>query len=154
MIDRIFRFALQTLLVSFILVVITSIVFVVDGLRDVEGHADVAVVPGHAELERGDPWAVVQPRVDRVIQLYRANVCPMIIVSGSDKNGYNEVGKMIQYLEGQGVPSSAIIGDEEGIDTRKMALQWVEIMKAQNFNSVMIVTDYYQVTRLKLALRQ
>jgi len=155
MIDRVIQFIYRAVWVAIIIFMLTAIALVYDGLRNPGGHADLAIVPGHAEMESGDPWVNVQARLDKAIELYQANTFSTILVSGAEKTTDNyEAGSMVQYLEGKGIPSTAIIGDEGGDDTQEMAIRWAAKIKEHNFTSVMLVTNYYQITRLKVALWQ
>jgi vancomycin permeability regulator SanA len=155
MIERLIQFIYRLVWAVIIVLAATAAAMVWDGLRDSGEHADLAIVPGHAEMETGEPWGIVQARLDRAIELYKANKFTTILVSGSEKaSDYYEAGSMVQYLEGKGVPSSAIIGDEGSGDTQEMVGRWVAKIKEGKFTSVMVVTHYYQVTRLKLALWQ
>jgi vancomycin permeability regulator SanA len=155
MIDRVIQFIYRGVWVAILIFALTAVGLVCDGLRNSGDHADLAIVPGHEEMESGDPWSNVQARLDKAIELYQANKFSTILVSGAEKTAdYYEAGSMVQYLEGKGIPSSAIMGDEGGGDTQEMAARWAGKIKERNFTSVMIVTNYYQVTRLKMALGQ
>ncbi len=155
MFDRIIQFIYRSVWTALVLFAVSAVVLVVDGLRDIGDRVDLAIVPGYTDMESGEPWANVQPRLDKVIQLYQAGKFTTVLVSGSVKKGdYYEAGNMVQYLESKGVPSSAIIGDEGNGDTQTTTHRWVGVMKDRNLTSVMVVTTYYQVTRLKLALWQ
>jgi vancomycin permeability regulator SanA len=155
MIDRVIQFIYRGVWFAIFTFLLTAGVIVADGLRNSGEHADLAIVPGHAEIESGDPWVNVQARLDKAIELYQANKFSTILVSGAEKTtDYYEAGAMVQYLEGKGIPSSAIIGDEGGPDTQEMAIRWAAKIKEHNFTSVMLVTNYYQITRLKVALWQ
>ena len=60
---------------------------------------------------------------------------------------------MAEYLEAHGLPSSAIITYNQGEEsTQETARIVAEIMKSHQFQSVMIISDYYRITRTKLAL--
>ena len=155
MIDRVIQFIYRAVWIAILIFALTAAVLICDGLRDSGEHADLAIVPGHAEMESGDAWSNVQARLDKAIELYQANKFSTILVSGAEKAGdYYEAGSMVQYLEGKGIPSSAIMGDEGGGDTQEMTGRWAGKIKERNFTSVMIVTNYYQVTRLKMSLWQ
>jgi vancomycin permeability regulator SanA len=152
MLDRLIQIITRLFWVAFLVFVMTAAVMVYDGQRNSAGHADLAIVPGHGEMETGEAWSNVQPRLDLAIQLYQDNKISMILVSGAEKTAdYYEAGSMVQYLEGKGIPSKAIMGDEGSGDTREMVGRWLARIKEGNFTSVMIVTNYYQITRLKLA---
>jgi uncharacterized SAM-binding protein YcdF (DUF218 family) len=96
---------------------------------------------------------VSEPRLDRVIQLYNEGEFPFIVVSVStDAGTRDELPAMAKYLERHGIPSNAIFEDHGGKTTQDIARDMAKIMKSHGFQSVMVVTDYYHMTRAKLAL--
>ncbi len=137
----------------------TAAWIIFDGLSDEGVKADVALVPGYGGAAPG----MENSRLDRVAQLYNGGEFPFVIVSGSMRRGSGASGEadtalerptaMAQYLESKGVPANAVIViDHGGETTEETARDVAEIMKQHDFHSVMIVTDYYHVTRTKLAL--
>jgi hypothetical protein len=77
------------------------------------------------------------------VQLYNQGEFPFVIVGGSTSP---------EYLESRGIPSSAIIEAHGSGTTQGNAREVAQIMKSHQLQSVMIVSDYYQITRTKLAL--
>jgi uncharacterized SAM-binding protein YcdF (DUF218 family) len=158
---RLFKLIFQLVAAALVIFLFTAVWIVFDGLTDQGGKADVALVTGHAELAEGK---AEQARLDRVIALYKDQEFPFIVVSGATGrstiaiNGNTGIftddrpAKMAKYLESQGIPSSAIIEDQRGKNTQETAKNMAQIMKSHQFQSVMVVTDYYHVTRMKLAL--
>jgi uncharacterized SAM-binding protein YcdF (DUF218 family) len=147
---RLFRFIFQlvTLAVFIFLCITAWIVF--DGLTDSGQKADCALVTGHLEAPSGQ---AVQPRLDRVVKLYNDGAFPVVIVSVATMPGANnEAGTIVTYLETHGVPPGGVIETRRSESTQETARLVSEIMKSRGFQSVMIVTDYYHVTRVKLAL--
>ncbi len=158
---RLFNLIFQLIAAALIIFLFTALWIVFDGLTDLGNKADVVLVTGHAELAESK---AEQARRDRVVKLYNDGEFPFIIVSGSTSrstttiNGgtgvftYDEPAAMAKYLESQGIPSNVIIEDHRAETTQDVARDVAHIMKAHRFKSVMIVTDYYQVTRMKLEL--
>jgi uncharacterized SAM-binding protein YcdF (DUF218 family) len=141
-----FVFQLATGCLGFVAITVVWIVF--DGLNDEGEHADVALVAGHGE----DPGAR-RAWLDRVARLYKDGEFPRIIVSAASSGGaYDEQTAITGYLEQRGVPSSAIIDDTGAANLGEMARDVADIMQTRELHSIMIVTDYYRTTRLKLAL--
>jgi vancomycin permeability regulator SanA len=152
MLDKLIQFISRLFWVVLLIFAMTVGVMVYEGLQDSPGHADLAIVPGHTEMDSGDAWEIVQARLDKAITLYQDNKISMILVSGSEKTSdYYEAGSMVQYLEAKGVPSKAIMGDEGSGDTPEMVGRWLVKIKEGKFTSVMLVTHYYQISRLKVA---
>ena len=154
MFRRLLRLIFQLVVLALVIFSLTATWIIFDGLTDLGEKADVAVVPGHGELRNGVPEPGLQARLDRAVQLYDAGEFPVIAVCGVTRfNGYNEPESMAHYLEAHGVAAGAIIEIHQGSHTEDGARALAAIMKAREFHSVMVVTDYYHVTRLKLALR-
>ena len=147
---RLFRWIFQLLALVLIVFVLTAAWLICDGLNDMGDHADVALVcaPG----DQQDNKALMETRLDRVVQLYNDEKFPAIVVSGAGSRS-DEAGTMGRYLKAHGVPAEAVIEDRRGDSTQDTARNLAEIMKLRHLHSVMIVTDYYHITRTKLALR-
>ena len=76
----------------------------------------------------------------------------MIIVSGRNgKEGVDEATVMAEYLQNHAVPAENIIVDSEGKTTEKTVLNTVAMMKKNNFRSVMVISQYFHISRAKLA---
>ena len=149
-----FSLLFRLIALAFLVFVGTSIWIVYDGLYDQGEHADAAVVPGSAVRHDGAPAPVLRARLDRAIELYRLGKFPLIIVSGANHLGdYNESASMKDYLQAHQVPAGAIVQDQEGANTADTAQDLARIMKERNLHTVMIVTHYYHITRMKLALK-
>lgn len=85
--------------------------------RDV-GHVAFAIVPGASVLKSGKPSDILADRLTVAEQLYQGGKVDKILISGTPKSeNYDEVGTMKQYLIRDGIPASAIVGDDQGIDT-------------------------------------
>jgi vancomycin permeability regulator SanA len=128
----------------------TAAWIVFDGLNDREDKVDVALVTGYGEATSGTS----NPELDRVVDLYRQAAFPAVMVFGASwKDATSESGvQMVKYLEDHGLPPSALIVDNRGDTVHQEAHRAAEIMKAHDFKSVMIVANYYDITRTKLAL--
>jgi vancomycin permeability regulator SanA len=143
----------QLVTIALLVLVCTAIWIVYDGLSDHGDRADAAVVLGNAVLRNGLPGAVLRDRLDHAVELYQKGEFPIIIVSGATKlGGYNEPAAMANYLIEHQVPATAVIQDKKGINTMATGVDVARIMKTRHLNSVMIITNYYHVTRSKLAL--
>ena len=133
--------------------VLHAIIIVVDGLRDEVGPADAILIFGNKVEESGVPSARLQSRLDKGVELFSEGQAPLIIVSGGfGKEGYEEAEVMKQYLVAQKIPVSAIVEDKKGYDTYQTAHNVAVLAKDRNINKVIIVSQYYHITRAKLAL--
>jgi vancomycin permeability regulator SanA len=154
MIRGLFRLIFRLVFLAILILVGTAVWIVYDGLNDNGDHADVAVVPGGFVRRDGVPGPLLRSRLDRCIELYRAGKFPLIIVSGATKiGGYDEAAAMSNYLIEHQVPVTAIIQDKEGAHTSDTGADVERIMRARHLDSAMIVTNYYHITRMKLALK-
>jgi vancomycin permeability regulator SanA len=154
MLRKLLKFILSLIGLAVLLVGGMAAWLVCDGLTDLGEHADVALVPGHGEIAGAAPSPQLKARLDRAVKLYQQGEFPLIVVSGATTpDGADEAAIMGQYLQDHDVPGSAIVEDHQGSTTDLMVRHVAEFMKAREINSVLVVTHYYLVTRLKLALR-
>ncbi|WP_223847363.1 YdcF family protein [Hymenobacter montanus] len=133
---------------------IHTMLIVVDGLMDSPGKADVALILGNTVHENGKMSARLQSRVEKGLDLYRAGRVKTIVVSGGlGKEGFYEAEVMKNYLLAQQVPAARVIVDNKGNTTQLTALNFNQIRKKLGFRSVIVVSQYYHLSRTKLALR-
>lgn len=126
-----------------------------DGCSDGGASADLAVVLGNHVTATGEPSRRLQLRLDRALALYRGGRVPRIIVSGGqDRGSPHEATVMKRYLVEHGVPEAAVTEDRDGVDTFHTARFTAAFMRAQGLSSVVAVSQYYHLTRAKLALRR
>ncbi|HUB68663.1 MAG TPA: YdcF family protein [Candidatus Methylacidiphilales bacterium] len=131
-----------------------ALVLICDGSADQGDHADLAMVPGHGEVAGGQPSPALKARLDRAVQLYQQQEVPLILLcGGTAPDGTDEAAVMGQYLQDHGVPGSALVEDHQGGSTDLAARHAAEFMKARGVDSVLVITQYYHITRVKLALR-
>jgi len=152
----ILRRLLKVLILSAILwFCIHTIVIVIDGLNDELGHCDVAIVLGNKVELDGYPSKRLQSRLDRAVTLYKQKYFEKIIVSGGfGKEGFDEAEVMKDYLVMAGIPNSSIIIDSRGTNTEMTSEITKYIMDTTDLHSAMVITQYYHITRSKLALHQ
>jgi vancomycin permeability regulator SanA len=128
---------------------------VLDGLNDELGKADLALVLGNKVEPDGQPSSRLRARLDRALDLYQAGYFPTVVVSGGkSKEGHDEATTMRDYLVTRGVPSQHIILDSAGINTFASAKNTAALMEQQKLRSVMVISQYFHITRAKLALRR
>ncbi|MEP6900971.1 MAG: YdcF family protein [Actinomycetota bacterium] len=68
--------------------------------------------------------------------------------------GFEESDVMRSFLVSRNVPESNIILDRDGSNTYKTAINTKQIMQAQNMRSVIIVSQYFHITRLRFAFQK
>jgi uncharacterized SAM-binding protein YcdF (DUF218 family) len=121
--------------------------------RDEAQPADVILVLGAAEY-RGRPSPVLKARLDHALELYRNGLAPRIMTTGGAGGDpvFTEGGVGQAYLIGKGVPSEAIVVEEEGESTVHSTALAGEIMRRMGLKSVIVVSDGYHVYRVKKML--
>jgi vancomycin permeability regulator SanA len=145
-----------TIAVFFTWFVIHATYITIDGLRSDDAVADVAIILGNRVNEDGSlaPWT--QGRVDKALELYRQGKVKYIFASGgiTRETNYPEGTGMKSYLVANGVPDSAVIADNKGINTFFTATNFLEWNQQKGFGSAIIVSQFYHITRSKYILRK
>lgn len=135
--------------------VVHSAFIIIDGLNDELEPVDAAVVLGNKVEPNGEPSERLQARLDKSVELYERGYFPMIIVSGGlGKEGFDEATVMKAYLVDKGVPDDRIIEDPNGYNSFMTAQNSSKIMEQSNLESAMVITQYFHVSRTKLAFRK
>ena len=128
------------------------IVIILYGLIDSPASADIMMVLGSKVEETGEPAKRLQYRLNKGLELYQAGRAKAIIVSGGiGKEGFDEAAVMADYLIQRGVPDSAIIRDNTGINTYASAKTCKRIMEERGAYTVLVVSQYFHLLRAKIA---
>jgi uncharacterized SAM-binding protein YcdF (DUF218 family) len=122
--------------------------------RDEAQPADVILVLGAAEY-RGRPSPVLRARLDHALELYNAKLAPRIMTTGGAGGDpvFTEGGVGRSYLIGHGVPSEAIIVENESESTLESLAMASEIMRRMELHSAIVVSDGYHIYRVKRMLQ-
>lgn len=129
-----------------------SLILTVDGFRDELGFSDAAVVLGNKVELNGEPSERLKGRLNKAVELYDKNYFEYIIVSGGiGKEGYDEAEVMKKYLIKNGIPDEKIIMDNKGYNSFMTAQNTKLIMNNMNLESITIITQFYHISRTKLA---
>ncbi len=132
-----------------------AIAIIIDGLTDEGTPADVAVVLGSKVSEDGTLSPRLEARLKQGYELYRTGQVKMLMVSGgTGKEGHPEGTVMANYLELWGVPKDDIIVDDYGNNTYQTAQNTRELLKIHSFESVVVVTQYFHISRTKMIYRK
>ena len=133
-------------------VIVPAVLIVADGLTDEIHQADVAVVLGNTVEKNGLPSIRLQARLDKTIELYQNGLFTNIIVSGGfGSEGFDEALVMRQYLISRGIPENCIRVDSIGNTTALTAKNASQIMKQNNWQSALIISQYFHISRTRLA---
>lgn len=134
--------------------IIHSVYIIYDGLSDNGAQADVAVILGNKVNEDGTLSERLEKRLETGVELYQNHRIKKIIVSGGlGKEGFYEGSKMKEYLIGKNIPDSVIIVDNKGDNTRLTVENTLKIQKKCHFKSLIVVSQYFHVTRTKKLFR-
>ncbi len=134
--------------------VLAMAAIVADGLTDNLRKADVAIVLGNTIDADGTPSPWLEARLERTAELYKAGLFDNVIVSGGpETNGYDEASIMRTYLIMHGISEGLITVDSKGVNTMATARNAAVTMKANGWNSAMVISQYYHITRARFALK-
>ena len=116
--------------------------------------ADIILVLGAAEYH-GRPSPVLRARLDHALDLYARKLASRIITTGGagGEPVFTEGGVGRTYLMSRGVPSEAIVVENEGETTVQSIALAGEIVRRMGLNSVIVVSDGYHIYRVKRMLQ-
>lgn len=134
---------------------VAFVLVLVDANRDERRKADAIVVLGAAQY-RGRPSPVLRARLDHALDLYHDGLSPRIVVTGGVGRGDTEseatVGR--RYLVTHGVPPDAVILRPEGRSTGASMSAVASWLSAEGLESVILVSDPFHMTRLRLEAKR
>ena len=107
------------------------------------GEIDCILVLGCGVREDGTPSHMLEDRLRRGVELYKAGVAPKLLMSGDHgRTDYDEVNTMKQYAIDAGVPSEDIFMDHAGFSTYESMHRANSIFCAEK---ILIVTQKYHL---------
>ncbi len=125
------------------------------GLHDKIAKADCLLILGNKVNENGSLSLTLKSRLDKGLELYRNHYAPFIVVSGGlGKEGYYEGTEMKKYLILQGIEEKAVLVDNHGDNTLATARNFETISTEKKFRSVLVVSQFFHISRTALMLRQ
>lgn len=131
-----------------------SFIIIFDGLTDDASPADLIVVLGSKVNEDGTPSARLTARCEKAAELFHQGLADKILVSGGlGKEGYYEAEIMKSVLHELDVPNFNIHVDNKGNTTLSTAINTAKFMQESNLSSVIIITQYFHITRTRLAFK-
>ena len=150
------RKLLLAVLVSVALAYIVSFVMVlVVSRQDDRQKADAIVVLGAAQYN-GRPSPVLKARLDHAVSLYRADLSPLIVVTGGTAQGDNESEATVsrRYLLTNGIPDAAVVVRPEGRSTVASMEAVGKWLDERDLQSVLLVSDPFHMCRLRFEARR
>lgn len=125
------------------------------GLQENIFVADAAVIPGNQVFPNGVPSPRLTARLEKAVTLYRAGICPILIVSGGiGKEGIDEAMAMASWLFKRGVPEHDVVIDSSGVNTAataRFASRWLLENKS---SSIIVVSQFFHLPRTMLAIKK
>ena len=117
--------------------------------------AGAIVVLGAAQYV-GHPSPVLRARLDHAIALWRRNLAPKLIVTGGIGTGdtTSEAAVSRRYCMQNGVPSDAILLENEGRTTSQSVAAVATLMKRLGRRDVLLVSDPFHMLRLTIIARR
>src|ERR671918_3057480 len=110
--------------------------------RDENHTADAIVVLGAAQYD-GDPSPIFEARLKQTVYLYGEGFSEVVFVTGGKRAGdrftESEAGEI--YLEANGVPSEAILNENEGTTTFDSLTSVRAMAQDRGMDSVLLVSD-------------
>jgi uncharacterized SAM-binding protein YcdF (DUF218 family) len=116
-----------------------------------ENHsADAIVVLGAAQYD-GEPSPIFEARLEQAAYLYGEGFSPFVIVTGGKRSGdrFTEAEAGEIYLEANGVPSDAILNEDEGTTTFESLTSVRDMAEERGMDSVLLVSDPMHSERIK-----
>jgi len=108
-------------------------------------EADAALILGAAVSPNGMLSGILQDRMDRGIQLYRAKKVKKLLLSGDHgEASYDEVTAMGRYARQHGVPSEDIFLDHAGFTTYESMYRARDVFQVKR---ALIVTQGFHLSR-------
>ena len=121
------------------------------GETDYSRPAQAAVVPGAQVFADGRPTIALKGRVLTAVSLYKRGLVHTLVLSGGRNGAASQVTAMRSLALQQGVPSSCVLCDYEGVNTAATVRDTVPLLRAHDLRRVIVVSDFYHLPRLKLA---
>ena len=119
------------------------------GKTDYRRQAEVAVVFGARAYADGRPSDALADRVRTACELYRQGlVCQLVFSGGPGDGAIHETESMRRMAVSLGVPDSAIVRDEAGLNTAATLRNTRPLLAAK---AAIAVSEFYHLPRIKLA---
>ena len=132
---------------------IHEVIIIVDGLLSTPRESDYAVIFGSKVNEDGTMSSRLEARMKMGLELYQDSLVKKLFVSGGlGKEGHYEAQVMAKYLIENGVPKEAVVIDDFGNNSWLTASNFKQIIPEDQ--SVIVVTQYFHISRSKLAFRK
>lgn len=124
--------------------------YIVTDQNAAELDADCILVLGAGLKADGTPNHMLQDRLDKGIELFKAGAAPKIILSGDNgQEEYDEVNAMKDYTLNAGIPSEDIFMDHAGFSTYESIYRARDIFLVKR--AIVVTQRYHQYRALYTA---
>lgn len=150
------RLAVGAVVAAVVVVGWSTYRIVAQGSADEERPADAIVVLGAAQYD-GRPSPVLEARVAHAVDLYKAGLAPILIVTGGKAAGdrTTEAATARTWAEDHGVPATAILAEDRGRTTLESLEAVAVILRDHHLTSAVFVSDRTHMLRvLRIATDQ
>ncbi len=136
-------------------VAVIAVQVVSSSRQDQREQAAAIVVLGAAQYD-GTPSPALQGRLDRALELYREDLAPEIVLTGSKRRGdrFTEAYAGYRYLAEQGVPDAALTIVDDGVSTYESLAAVRRVLRERDADRVLLVSDGYHNRRLQGIARE
>lgn len=119
------------------------------GERDERGPVAAIVVLGAAQFD-GRPSPVFKARLDHALDLYRAGVAPLLVMTGGKQEGdwTTEAAVGRAFAIEQGVPAAAIVFEDRGRNTLESLRAVGALMRERGITDAVFVSDRTHMLRV------
>lgn len=116
---------------------------------DAHEPAEAIVVLGAAQYD-GTPSPVLKRRLDHAVELYEADIAPLIVVTGGNQPGdrFTEAAASYAYLRRQGIPGARILREEHGTNTWEQLAAVSRFLEPRGVDDVILVSGDYHALRI------
>ena len=131
---------------------LVSLWLVIRAAREDQQRAVAAIVVLGAAQYNGKPSPVLKARLDHALELHRAGLAPLLVVTGGIGSGDRESEATVErrYLLAQGVPDSQVVvlpvGKNTG-ETMDAVGTWVH---GRGLTAILLVSDAFHLARLRV----
>lgn len=149
---KLFRYLLELSVLWF---TVHTLWVTTEGLRDDNVSADAALILGNTVNRDGKPSPRLKARLDRGLKLYKDSLVRKIVVTGGlGKEGFYEAEVMKHYLVTHGANANDVLVDNNGNTSILSVLNYKEMKVKNRFTSVVVVTQFFHIVRMKMLLHQ
>ena len=143
------RVALALVAILFVYLAVTFVQVWIASRRDDARPSQAIIVLGAAQYN-GTPSPVLAARLDHAIDLYRAHIAPVIVVTGGRQPGdqYTEAGASADYLHEHDVPDQAILREDTSRTSWESLEAAARFLKSRGMVRVVLVSDPYHSERI------